>query len=68
MAPKRKSAGDEGNAPKKAKAATTPKLKKSKTPDWTSETKWSQDKPTGEWAEKVVDKWGCVICFNLLTL
>jgi hypothetical protein len=49
-------------------AAGPPKLKKAKTPDWTSKSKlavglgWSQDKPKGEWAKKAADKWGYVSC------
>ncbi|CAE6476630.1 unnamed protein product [Rhizoctonia solani] len=54
MPPKRKAADESG--PAKKKAATTPKLKKSKAPKW-DESEFSNEKPTGEWARKCVDRW-----------
>ncbi|CCO35764.1 hypothetical protein BN14_09884 [Rhizoctonia solani AG-1 IB] len=54
MPPKRK-ADTEAGSPKK-KAATGPKLKKSKAPSW-NEANYSNEKPTGEWANKCVERW-----------
>ncbi|EUC61997.1 hypothetical protein RSOL_411880 [Rhizoctonia solani AG-3 Rhs1AP] len=55
MPPKRKAADESGPATKKA--ATGPKLKKSKAPNWDSEPEFSNEKPTGEWASKCVERW-----------
>ncbi|CCO34710.1 hypothetical protein BN14_08817 [Rhizoctonia solani AG-1 IB] len=54
MPPKRK-ADTEAGAPKK-KATTGPKLKKSKAPSW-NEANYSNEKLTGEWANKCVERW-----------
>ncbi|KIY53216.1 hypothetical protein FISHEDRAFT_55304 [Fistulina hepatica ATCC 64428] len=54
MPPKRKSDADTEGRP--AKKATTPKLKKSKMPNWTS-SHWSPEKPATDWARKCVERW-----------
>ncbi|KAL0570395.1 hypothetical protein V5O48_011553 [Marasmius crinis-equi] len=68
MPPKRKSAnqGDAATA-KKAKTtaaakSTAPKLKKSKTVEWNS--KWSKEKPEGEWARKSIERWGLLAPYD----
>ncbi|CUA68581.1 hypothetical protein RSOLAG22IIIB_07958 [Rhizoctonia solani] len=55
MPPKRKAADESG--PAKKKAAAGPKLKKSKAPNWDDESRFTSEKPTGEWARKSVDRW-----------
>ncbi|KAH7345413.1 hypothetical protein B0J17DRAFT_624578 [Rhizoctonia solani] len=61
MPPKRKAADESG--PAKKKAATGPKLKKSKAPKW-DEPEFSNEKPTGEWARKCVDRWCLLPPYN----
>ncbi|KAJ1311866.1 hypothetical protein OPQ81_010326 [Rhizoctonia solani] len=56
MPPKRKAVDNE-SGPAKKKAATAPKLRKSKAPTWDSVPEYSNEKPTGEWAKKCVDRW-----------
>ncbi|CAE6415814.1 unnamed protein product [Rhizoctonia solani] len=55
MPPKRKAADGESGSSKKA--ATGPKLKKSKAPKWSEVSEYSFEKPTGEWARKCVERW-----------
>ncbi|CAE6425075.1 unnamed protein product [Rhizoctonia solani] len=56
MPPKRK-VEDSESGPAKKKAATGPKLKKSKAPNWDSVSDFSFEKPTGEWARKRIERW-----------
>ncbi|KAF8597258.1 hypothetical protein BDV93DRAFT_562510 [Ceratobasidium sp. AG-I] len=45
-------------ATKKAEAKKVePKLKKSTAPNWEEHSEWSQEKPTGKWAKKCVERW-----------
>ncbi|QRV75791.1 hypothetical protein RhiJN_03806 [Ceratobasidium sp. AG-Ba] len=73
MPPKRANpSGSTGERPAK-KAATsanktsTPRLKKSKSPNWSeaSNSEYSQEKPTGEWGAKCVERWCLLPPYNL---
>ncbi|KAF8679868.1 hypothetical protein RHS04_04806 [Rhizoctonia solani] len=62
MPPKRKADTEDG--PAKKKAATAPKLKKSKAPNWNEDSGYSNEKPTTEWARKCVDRWCLLPPYN----
>ncbi|CAE6532298.1 unnamed protein product [Rhizoctonia solani] len=40
------------------------KLVKGATPTWSDNPEWTQDKPTGEWAAKCVDRWCLLAPYN----
>ncbi|CAE6344485.1 unnamed protein product [Rhizoctonia solani] len=62
MPPKRKA--DIEGGPAKKRAVTTPKLKKSKAPSWNEDSDYSNEKPTGEWARKCVERWCLLPPYN----
>ncbi|KAG9093048.1 hypothetical protein FRC06_011691 [Ceratobasidium sp. 370] len=63
MPPKRSNpSGSTSERPAKKAAtgagkASTPRLKESTQPNWDEPEEYSQDKPTGEWAAKSVERW-----------